>query len=580
MMVTTSRIGNTPRRAILASVLSVILLVQVVAAGKDNAVQAQQPAPDPQQTVANLVTDWLGYLSNESVSGLTSLYATQAVLVWAGTVGIFGGGEFTGQGNVRLLYSALFENTTLLTAIASPVNTTLVTASTVNATFGLTLNTQRGSEGTYSFDINVEQRWADENGTWKIQDETWINNGYDFNAVTSTATETLALGPQWAVTSPPPFGPPNGVSGESCVTYDDFLYCVGGAFAGASVYYAQLGLDGGVGPWKNTTAYPAPVEGESCVAYTISAMANATILCVGGSNPDGSGPTRHTYIAQLSPEGGVVGPWQPQFDYPVPISGADCVVDSGIDGYTAVQMICVGGDTGEGNPTSAVYYARVWQDGSGDWNSTTPYAAAIDSHSCVISQVYVYCIGGLVNHSFTDNVYYAQVSSGGGLAGGWNETEPYPMKVTNADCVTSGGYDDYAFCIGGLVPGGGGTGDVFYARLSHTGGGIQGSWMRATSFDGGFDYNSCVEAISTIWCDAGGSLVYDEILGPDAPTVTQTVTVASATATVTITSPATSQTAASGQVTRGSNLPEVYGLFGIALIFAISTVFFATRRRS
>ena len=72
-------------------------------------------------------------------------------------------------------------------------------------------------------------------------------------------------------------------------------------------------------------------------------------------------------------------------------------------------------------------------------------------------------------------------------------------------------------------PRGGGTGDVFYARLSHTGAGITGSWMRATSYSGGFDYNSCVEAISTIWCDWAGGIAYDEILGPDAPTVTQTV---------------------------------------------------------
>ena len=58
----------------------------------------------------------------------------------------------------------------------------------MNATFGLQLTAQRGAGGTYRFDINVEQEWADQNGTWKIQKETWINNGYDFNAVTSTGT--------------------------------------------------------------------------------------------------------------------------------------------------------------------------------------------------------------------------------------------------------------------------------------------------------------------------------------------------------------------------------------------------------
>ena len=88
---------------------------------------------------------------------------------------------------------------------------------------------------------------------------------------------------------------------------------------------------------------------------------------------------------------------EPQLDYPIPVSGANCVVDSGIDGFTAVQVICIGGDImGVGNPTSAVYYAPVWQEGSGDWSSSTSYAAPVDSHSCVISQLYIYCVGGLV----------------------------------------------------------------------------------------------------------------------------------------------------------------------------------------
>ena len=574
-----SRTGISPRAVTFVSILGMILLLgEVGATNTDIAAQAQQPSgASPQEAVASLVSEWLGYLSNESVSGLTSLYAGQANLTWGGTVGIFGGGDFSGQSNVRLLYSALFENTTLFTVASTPVNTTLVAASTVNATFGLVLGAQRGSGGTYQFEINVSQQWVDQSGAWRIQDETWTNNAYDFNAVTSTETTTLALGSQWVETSPPPFGPPNGVSGESCVTYSDFLYCVGG---GSGVYYAQLGLDGGVGSWKNTTSYPLPIEYESCVSYTVNQVGDATILCVGGDNSTDGNSTDETYAAQLSPDGGIVGSWQPQVSYPTPITGTSCVVDSGVDGYIAVQLICVGGDTELGDPTSAVYYAPVWQDGSGDWVSTTSFPVPLDSHSCVESQVYIYCVGGLVDHSSTDSVYYAEVTSSGGLAGGWNETAPYPIDVTNTDCVTSGGYDDYAFCIGGLV-GQAGTGDVFYARLSHTGAGIEGSWMRATSSAAGFDYDSCVEAIGTIWCDWGGSVVYDEILGPDAPTVTQTVTVSTGTATLTetATSAASSSTTVS-QATRASLLPEVYGLFAISVAFAASTVYFATKRRS
>jgi len=561
----------------------VILLVGEVGAPNtyDAALAQGQPAAAAQQAVSSLVAEWLGYLSNESASGLTGLYASQATLVWGGTVGLFGGGVFSGQSNIRLLYSALFENTTLLTAIATPVNTTLVSASAVNATFGLQLSAQRGSGGTYRFDISVAQEWENQSGAWRIENEAWINDDYDFNAVTSTSTTTLALGPQWVVTPyPQPPGPPSSSSGESCVTDSGFLYCVGGSFVGAGVYYAQLGLDGGAGAWKSTTAYRVSIEDESCVSYTVSASQDDMVLCVGGTDPNGSTPTNQTYAASLSPDGGIVGAWNPQVDYPVPISGASCVVDSGVDGFTGVQVVCIGGDT-QGGPTGAVYYAPVLPSGGvGDWSSTVSYPSPVDSHSCVSSQVYVYCIAGLVDHNFTDSVHYAQFSSSGGIAGAWSQTASYPIKVTNTDCVTTEGYKDYVFCVGGLVQSGGGTGDVFYARLSHTGGGIEGSWMPATSYVGGFDYNSCVEAISTIWCDWGGAIAYDEVLGPDALTVTRTVTVGAATATITSTTIAAPVTTASSSSPHASLLPDVYGLFAIVLVFAVSTVFFATRRRS
>jgi len=577
-MRTKSRAGVSSRASFLAlGLMTIILTGEIGAASSKNPVEAQPSTLDPQQAVAASVADWLGYLSNESVSGLASLYTTNATLTWSGTVGIFGGGVFSSQSNVRLLYSALFENTTLLTTIATPVNTTVAGASSVKASFGLTLSAQRGSGGTYSFDIEVEQEWVNQDGAWRIQSETWINNDYAFNAVTSTATTMLALGSQW-VTAPYPLppGPPNGVNGESCVTYSDFLYCIGGAFVGASVYYSQLGLDGGVGPWDNSTAYPVPIRDEECVSYVVDSASEGSILCVGGNNPGGSpsATSNQVYAAQLSPDGGIIGPWRTQPSYPISISDASCVVDSGVDGFAAVQVICVGGSAG--NNSTAVYWS---QTGPYEWSATTPLPGT-SPNSCVISQLYIYCLTGPTGKAQTDQVYYAKLSNEG-ITGGWNETASYPIEVTNTNCVTSGGYNDYVFCVGGLA-GQVGTGDVFYARLSHTGGGIEGSWVRATSSPVGFDYNSCVEAISAIWCDWAGSIAYDEILGPDAPTATLTMTVATETATVTTTATelSTSAITVSGQVAQTSLLPEVYGLFGIVVIFAVSTVFFATRRRS
>lgn len=347
--------------------------------------------------------------------------------------------------------------------------------------------------------------------------------------------------------------------------------------------YLQLGLEGGTGPWKNTTSYPVPILGESCVAYSAYLSAQSNVLCVGGTT--GGSPTNQSYFAQLSPDGGIEGNWLTYggADYPIPVSGASCMVDPptypGATGY----VYCVGGTTSGGNSTDAVYYSPL---GAFSWTPTTPYPGAVDGHSCVISARYIYCIAGVLNGSYADadSVYYAQVSGSGGIVGGWQQATSYPVGMTNGSCVTSGGYNDYAFCVGGLLAQGtGATGDVYYARLSHTGGGIIGSWTNATGILG-FANGSCVEAIGSIWCDWGGGVAHDVILGPDALTVTQTETVATAIATVTTTTSslstttATSFITASGSATRISSGPVVYALVATTVIFAVCTLFLASRR--
>jgi hypothetical protein len=540
-----------------------------ITAASNTESQTQQSTSGPQQAVTLSVAEWLSYLNNGSTYSLASLYAPQANLTWGGTVGIFGGGTYSGQDTIRLLFSALLENTTLFIADPSPVNTTIVAPDTVNATFSLQLNAERGTAGTYAFEVSVEQEWVDDGGAWQIQRENWIDNSYDFDAVTSTTTAMMFLGPQWSTTPyPEPDGLPTGVYDQSCATALDFLYCVGGAFAGSDSFYSQLGSGGGAGQWLSGTPYPIQIQQESCVADDTS-VNSASILCIGGINPqDSQGPpTNQTFIAPLSSTGGI-GKWQSDGSYPIPISDASCPTDYGVDGYPPpAQVVCVGG--ADGNSTSVYWSGLV-----AGWFPTTPLPSA-SGHTCWISQLYIYCLTNPTGESTTDDVFYARLSNGG-IAGGWNATSPYPVAATDVNCVTNGGYNDYVFCVGGDD-----SGDVFYARLSHTGGGIIGTWQRATSAPSGFGYDTCVQALSSIWCAEGGTIYYDQILGTDALTAIQTITLQSAIATVTHTTTTTTvSTSFTSQVTKVSALPEIYGLFGIAVIFAASTVFFATKRRA
>jgi hypothetical protein len=569
---------------VLAALLAAILVLGEVGANRGNEVQAQQqPAAGPQQTVVARVAEWLGYLNNESVSGLASLYTSTANVSWSGNTGIFEifSGAFAGQSNVRLLYSAIFANTTFFMAVPSPVNTSVIGSGLVNATFEMHMTAQRGSRGTYAFTIDVEQAWVNQGGTWLIQSETWTNYGYTFSVITSTNTYLPTLGPEWVVDSPlipgRPAGYDLGAENESCVTDSDFLYCIGGSFVGASVYYLQLGPEGGTGPWRNTTAYPVPILGESCVTYSAYDAVQANVLCVGGTN--GGSPTNQSYFAQLSATGGIDGQWMTYAaaSYPIPISGASCVVDPPTyPGAPSGFVYCVGGTTSGGNATSAVYYSPL---GAFSWTPTTSYPGPVDGHNCVISQRYIYCIAGVLNGSYasSNSVYYAQVSGSGGIVGGWKQAPSYPIGVTNGMCVTSGGYDDYVFCIDGLPTGRQGTtGDVYYARLSHTGGGIIGAWTPATGMPVGFGYGSCVEAIGSIWCDWHGGIAHDVILGPEIPTVTQTETAAEAIVTITTTS--TSMISTSNQGSGGASGPLVYALAGTTVILAVSTIFLVLRR--
>jgi len=230
-------------------------------------------------------------------------------------------------------------------------------------------------------------------------------------------------------------------------------------------------------------------------------------------------------------------------------------------------LYCIGGRNG-GTKTTSVYYDKLWPEPS-DWNSTTPYPLA-GGRSCVIYQRTIYCISEPTGNSTTDPVYYAQVS-GGLVIGGWKQTTSYPIAVTGESCVT---FEGYVYCMTGLkVNSCCATGDVYYARLSD--GGIQGSWLRATSIPG-FGYGSCVVALSSIWCDWGGGIVHNVILGPSTPTVTTTEKVASAIATVTTTATTLSS---SGQAVGFASTPVIYALIGTTVLLAVSTLFFATRRK-
>lgn len=240
---------------------------------------------------------------------------------------------------------------------------------------------------------------------------------------------------QWTSTTSYPIH----VAGDSCVTYSDYMYCVGGFDANGddydASYYAQLSPSG-VGSWSAATPYPEKVDSATCFTEA------ATIYCVGGENA--TRVLSNVYTTSVSPSG--LGKWSSAAAYPHDIASASCVVDSG-------YVYCVGGFNMLGESSSSTYYASV-SSGISAWMSTTPYPFNIFTVPCVTQANYIYCVAGEqentvgatgANTNFpTDQVYYAPLSSSG--IGSWSVSSAYPQALASPSCVA---YSNDVYCVGG-----------------------------------------------------------------------------------------------------------------------------------
>ena len=272
------------------------------------------------------------------------------------------------------------------------------------------------------------------------------------------------------------------ILGVSCVTYQSYVYCIGGQNLKdlsnpdqSAVFYSQVSSSGTLGPWTETIDYGAAsgtqgtggqdIEWPSCV------QSGGYVYCVAGATNNGI--ISKVYYAQLTTSG--VGPWTETTDYGA-ASGAtgsggtdvfqlSCVVNAG-------YIFCVGGG-------AKTFYAPISSTGVGAWTETTDYGAtsgtagsggiAINSQACTEDSGYIYCIGGTIGQNITSRVFYAPLSSGG--IGPWTETVDYGatsgttgsggVPIFGATCTT---YSGYIVCFDGDTTGFQGTNHVYYGQ--------------------------------------------------------------------------------------------------------------------
>lgn len=285
-------------------------------------------------------------------------------------------------------------------------------------------------------------------------------DGSSSNAVYSATVGSGSIG-TW---NPQSSFYPSLLSYVSCVEDSGYITCVGGFNGGSSydyVNYASIS-SGSVGPWTGTVAYGASggtnVFSESCVTY------NGYIDCVGGANSTGS--MNEVYYASLN-NGAISGSWTRDASYGIAVDNLSCVVYNG-------YVYCVGGYTGSAQ-TNQVWYAQLGPSGgiTGSWMQTTDYGSATGGDtsgnggvatnlmSCAVSGGYDYCVGGTNSTTYSDAVYYAQLSSSG--VGAWHKTSDYgaPTDIEGSGCATDSGY---IYCVGGYN--GGYQGAAYSAQVA------------------------------------------------------------------------------------------------------------------
>ena len=235
---------------------------------------------------------------------------------------------------------------------------------------------------------------------------------------------------------------------NSCTAYNGYIYCPGGENSGGlpttPVQYAQVLSSGALGAWSTTAnSLGTAVEINSCTSY------KGYIYC-----PGGSGPGATVQYAQVL-SNGQLGTSQTN-KRTLCFCKRQCL--------HLLQRIHIGGNAD--GLSSTVQYAQVLSNGAlGSWQ-TDPLAYGITfSGSCTSYNGYIYCPGGDINNAANALVQYSQVL-GSGTLGTWQTTNSLTATTVDNSCVAS---NSYIYCPGGLIGGSTSTTVQYASVLSSSG---------------------------------------------------------------------------------------------------------------
>jgi len=288
------------------------------------------------------------------------------------------------------------------------------------------------------------------------------------NNITLDGSNNGNIGPWSTNPNSLSFSENNGAS----VSLNGYVYYIGGQ-SSASVIYAKLNADGSTGAWNSTTSLP---DQRSC---TGGVTANGYIYILGGLNGADCGNTggsQSTVYYSRPKADGTIAAWSTNGNaLPSTLFALTSVAANG-------YVYALGGSNGASAQTS-VYYAKLNADGStGTWttNANTLPAARICASS-VVASGYVYVIGG-INASNCNGgsgiTYYAKLNTDGSTGTWITSSNSLPGGV-NRDQHTSVVSNGYVYVIGGCAANCGPISTVYYTRLNPSDGSI-GAWSTSS----------------------------------------------------------------------------------------------------
>jgi N-acetylneuraminic acid mutarotase len=392
-----------------------------------------------------LATDYQGYPTVNDVSEVAPGYPSS--------------GESLGQGSsIELLVSKVLtadEYGAQVSLTSSPFEDGIVVELT-GSTNRLTVPKDMAFPGLFSWRAKAKATGGDW-GPWSSQ----VGQYY-----------VLALGPTisgWTTST----ALPSSRDSASSVASRGYVYVLGGYGSSAflsEVLYAAANGDGSLGSWQSTTSLPSGRH------YHSSVVSGGYVYVLGGYGDSGS--LSEVLYAAVNGDGSL-GSWQSTTSLPSGRSAHSSVVSGG-------YVYVLGG--GDSDYLSEVLYAAVNGDGSlGSWQSATGLPTGRYWHSSVVLGGYVYVLGGQGQGEshYLSEVLYAAVKGDGSL-GSWQSATGLPSGRAYHSSVVSEGY---VYVLGGNGLSGP-LPDVLYAAVNEDG--SLGSWQSTLSLPQGGSSGSVV----------------------------------------------------------------------------------------